>query len=238
MSNEAIIERVQKLLALSKSSNANEAAAAAAAANRLIDKFRLSEADLETNSEEALEPIEEDMDYIYQSGKVTPWKKKLVHVLSEHYGCSYWNDCTWDTGRKFTRYRLVGLRSDIGITSYMYNCLSLECQRLAEMEARGKGRVFAGSYCIGFVDGVAAQLKASRAEAKKEATSTAIVRIDARLAEAEAELYRLHTNLVTHKAKSMAMLDPYAFASGQKRGKDLHLGASLNVSGSTKLLGS
>jgi hypothetical protein len=238
MSNTAIIERVQKLLALSKSCNANEAAAAAAIANRLIDQHRLSEADLETTSEEELEPIEEDIDYIYQSGKVTPWKKLLVSVLAKHYGCAHWNDCTWASGRKVSRYRLVGKRSDIGIARYMYTWLSLECQRLADLEAKGKGRVFVGSYCQGFVQGVATQLAASRAEAQKDATSAAIVKIDARLEQSKEEMYRLHTNLKTIKDKSAAFIDPLAFHQGKKQGTNLHLGATMAASGGTKLLGS
>ena len=58
MSTAAIIEKVQKLLALSQSQNANEAAAAAAAANKLIDQYRLSESDLEVQGQ-AEEPVEE-----------------------------------------------------------------------------------------------------------------------------------------------------------------------------------
>lgn len=133
----AIIEKVQKLLALSKSSNANEAAAAANAANKLIDTYRLSEADLECMAD-AGEPIEEDSEYIYESGKVTPWKTALVSHLVKHYGCVHWNDTSYATGRQVSRYRLVGRRSDIGITKYMFAYLSAECQRLAAIEAKGK----------------------------------------------------------------------------------------------------
>lgn len=48
MSMSPIIEKVQKLLSLSKSSNAHEAAAATAAANKLIDQHRLTMADLDS----------------------------------------------------------------------------------------------------------------------------------------------------------------------------------------------
>jgi hypothetical protein len=120
MSVSPIIEKVQKLLALSKSCNANEAAAAAAVANRLIDQYRLSEADLDADVEGELEPIEEDSDYLYQSGKITAWKQTLVSILVKHYGCAYWNDATYASGRKVTRYKLVGKRSDVGIVRYMF----------------------------------------------------------------------------------------------------------------------
>ena len=236
MSNVAIIEKVQKLLALSKSSNANEAANAAGLANKLIDQYRLSIADIENDAQGDIECVEEDSDFIYESGKVTPYKKSLVYVLAKHYGCVYWNDASYATGRCVTRYRLVGKRSDIGICKYMFAWLTAECKRLADIEAKGRGRVFVGSYCQGFVNGIASQLKTSRTEAQRGATSSAIVKIDAREAESKDALYKLHTNLVTKKSHSQARIDPNAFYQGQIKGQNMHLGASLN-SGGTKALG-
>jgi hypothetical protein len=236
MSVSPIIEKVQKLLALSKSCNANEAAAAAAVANRLIDQYRLSEADLDADVEGELEPIEEDSDYLYQSGKITAWKQTLVSILVKHYGCAYWNDATYASGRKVTRYKLVGKRSDVGIVRYMFAWLTAECSRLADMEAKGCGRVFVASYCMGFVRGVGDQLASSRAEVQKTATSNAIVKIDERESASRTAMYKLHSNLRTSKAHSQARLDYNAFSMGKVKGSNLHLGASLN-SGGTKMLG-
>lgn len=234
MSLSPIIEKVQKLLALSKSANVNEAAVAAGIANRLIDQYRLSTADLECSSEME-EAFEEDDGYIYESGKITPWKARLVHVLVAHYGCAYFNHESYATGRKVTRYRLVGKRSDIAIAKYMFAWLTAECSRLADLEAKGQGRVFVGSYCMGFVRGVAAQLKASRADAQNEATSAAIVKIDSRAAAAKAALYKMHTNLVSKKSTSSAQINHQAYGMGHSKGNSIHLGSSL--SGGTKLLG-
>lgn len=231
-----IIEKVQKLLALSKSSNANEAAAAAAVANRLIDQYRLSQIDLETDTSAEMDPVEEDSDFVYESGKVTAWKQTLVSVLARHYGCAYWINCTYDTGRKVSHFKLVGKRSDIGITRYMFSWLMLECQRLADLEAKGCGRVFIASYCMGFVNGVAQQLQASRVEAQKEASSAAIVKIDARAAASKEAMYKLHTNLRPSRSISQAQVNGTAFAMGQQKGSNIHLGARI-ASGGPRLLG-
>jgi hypothetical protein len=236
MSNVSpIVEKVQKLLALSKSSNINEAAAAAAAANRLIDQYCLSEMDLESSGVSIEEPIEEDSGFIYESGKITVWKHNLVAILAQHYGCAHWNDCSWAGGRKVSRYRLVGKRTDIGIARYMFSYLTLECQRLSALEVKGRGRVFVSSYCEGFVSGVHAQLVASRAEVQKTASSAAIVKMDGRVDLALAEMYRLHTNLKKSKSISHGRLDGRAFSMGQDRGKSIHLGASMS-SGGTRML--
>jgi hypothetical protein len=236
MSNiDSVIEKVRKLLALATSSNANEAATAAAVANKLIDEYRLSECDLEINEGGSSEPIEEDADYIYQSGKITRWKASLVRVLTTHYGVAYWNDISFETKRQVSRYRMVGKRSDMGIVRYMFAWLSTECQRLSALEAKGMGRVFVASYCEGFVSGIAEQLKVSRVAVQAQATSASIIKIDAREQEAKDEMHRLHTNLKKKNSYSHSQRDRMAFDAGQFRGKNVHLGGSIG-SGGTKLL--
>lgn len=235
MSVSSVIDKVQKLLALSKSSNPNEAAAAAAAANRLIDQYRLQEVDFSTGSSES-DPMAEDESYIYESGKITQWKAMLIGVLTTHYGVAFFNDTHYPEGRKVSRFKLIGRSSDIQITRYMFAWLTLECQRLADSQAKGLGRVFVASYCEGFVTGVHAQLKASREEAKKEATSNAIVKLDARLQESKDHMYSTH-KLRTVKQASYRKQDALAFSAGQQQGSNIHLGKAMGGS-QVKLLGS
>jgi hypothetical protein len=235
MSNiDSIIEKVQKLLALSKSDNANEAAVAAAMANKLLDQYRLSMADLETK--ENVEGIEEDPDTIYESGKVTRWKSRLVSILTAHYGVTYWNDCHWKTGRQFSRYRLVGRKSDITIVRYMFAWLSAECHRQATYHGTGKGRVFIACYCDGFINGVAEQLRLSRVEVKKTATDSAMIKLDARQEEAKHWLKTFHPNLRTTQNYSLHQVNHDAKSMGHSAGRSIHLGKAMDVGSKIKLL--
>lgn len=236
MSVSSVVEKVQKLLALSKSNNANEAAAAAAAANRLMDQYRLSEADLEVEGQ-VMEPLEEDQGYIYETGKVTRWKMHMIMNLVAHYGLAVWNDNHFPDGRQITRYRLVGRKSDITITKYMFAWLSSECTRLATLQGKGRGRVWIASWCDGFVSGVNAQLRASRNEVAASASNAAMVKINARSEEASAFMRQLHTNLRKRGSSSQHQTDYRAFGEGLERGKNLHLGQHLGAGG-VKLLGS
>ena len=211
-----IIERVQKLLALSTSSNANEAAAAASAANKLIDQYRLSTADLESKTE-LVEPIEEDGGYIYETGRLNPWKNSLVFVLVKHYGLAQWNDADYSTGRMVTRVKLVGRKSDITIAKYMFAWLTVECQRLSDQEAKGKGRIYVGSYCLGFVRGIAAQLQVSRTDAQKDASSSAIIKINQREAEASEFMHVLH-KLKKSSGVGHSHIDSGAYSAGKSKG--------------------
>jgi hypothetical protein len=235
MELSSVISKVQKLLSLANSSNANEAATAAALANKLIDQYRLSSADY-TMGETEVDPLIEDNDYIYETGRIVPWKSSLVLVLAKHYGCAVYNSAYYPNGRKASRYKLVGRASDIEITKYMFNWLMLECQRLSENEARGKGRVFASSYCQGFVSGIRQQLSKSRQEAKENASQISIVKIDSRESEATEFMHKMHNLRKTHTTSSSMKLDVNAFNAGADRGKSLHLGQSMGSGCKVKML--
>lgn len=228
------IEKVRKLLALSTSSNANEAAAAAGIANKLIDEHRLSVADLENTTTE--EPVIQDAEGLYESGRITPWKTTLVRVLTQHYGVAYYNDARYENGRKVSSYRMVGRASDMSIVRYMFAFLSLECTRLSSSEVKGSGRVSVASYQEGFVCGVADQLKLSREEIKKQASSNAIVKIDSRLAQSKEGMYSLIPGLRSAKAASSRRIDANAFDQGKQRGKSIHLGSAMSSGSGIRML--
>lgn len=229
----SVIAKVQKLLALSNSSNAHEAANAAAAANKLIDEYRLSEIDLEVQSES--DPLIEDDSPIYETGRVTLWKNVLIHVLTTHYGVAHYNDAYFPEGRQVSRFKLIGRASDIQIVRYMFTWLIAECQRLANLQVKGQGRVAVASYCTGFVSGISTQLQASRQEVQKTATSEAIIKLDSRLQESRNFMYNKYTDMKKSKYQSHSQFDSQAFAAGQKQGRNIHLGSALGGS-KTKLL--
>lgn len=237
-----ILDKVKKLLALSRSSNANESANATALANKLIDQYRLSTADLEATDVEPIEPIGEDPDFIYQSGRITQWKLTLLQDLCKHYGVAVFNSMSFATGRKVSRFKMVGRVSDMSITRYLYTWLVLECQRLSELEAKGSGRgrsdgrIFVASYCDGFVSGIREQLQLSRDEVKSTATASSIVKIDARLDEANVAIHNLFKNIKTVSSTSYFRRSEAGFNQGQLRGKQMHLGASMSAGG-TRALG-
>lgn len=232
----SVIDKVKKLQRLATSSNINEAAAAAAAANKLIDSYRIQESDLEIEDEFSI--VEQDEDFIYKSKKVTKWKYSLLSKLAKHYGCALFNNAAYDSHRKESRYQLFGQRSDIAICKYMFNYLQLECVRLSNLEAKGKGRIFVNSYCNGFVAGIVEQLNASRVELSKSASTQAMIKINSREKDAFKLMQEKIPNLKFSTKSFSSITDTNAFHSGMNKGKSLHLGSSLNSSVGGKLLGS
>ena len=79
---DKILDRVKKLLALSTSSNVNEAANAAAAAQRLMLEHRLTEADVSDTQEGQM--FELSMGAV---GFASRWKFVLVTAVARAFFC-------------------------------------------------------------------------------------------------------------------------------------------------------
>ena len=239
-----ILDKIRQLRALSKSSDINEATAAAAAADRMISKYRISEAEIAIANRTADLPAEEDSFVVYETARTIKWKQGLAMMLSNHYGCAIWNDCVFggsDGGRRVTRLRLVGLQSDMEIVRYMFAWLTLEIERLSKSHCLGRGHVYAQSYCEGAVNGIRIQLNKVKQEEKEAAsksaqTTTALACLDGRLNKAEMALHSLHTNLKTVKTYSHRQFDSTAYKVGEEIGKSIHLGKVIGAASDSKML--
>ncbi len=225
----SIIEKIKMLRELSKSSNINEATAAALAADKLIQKHRIAEEELKVS----LPGIIEDSNVLYETSRITAWKNNLAAVIAENYGCTLIIKQSYDSkeaSRRTSRYHLVGLKSDIDIVRYMFGWLSLEIERLARLNCKGKGMIASQSYCDGAVAGIKQQFIAAKAQSKKDAESTnqaqALVKLDNRLQESKNHLRSLYSNM-RKMNQSSRHFDSSAYDKGVEDGSKIHLGKSL-----------
>lgn len=222
-----IVEKIKKLLALSRSSNVNEAANAAAIANKYIAQYRINEADLidqktankSVDQEYYPEKMYDDTSPIYESARVTSWKLQLACLLASHYGCAIWNDKAFGAskaGRSVSRFRLIGRYNDVQFAKTMFTWLVNEIQRLADTECRGMGHATLASYCKGAVKGIESLLEEGKriAEVKAEQAgkSQALQRVDKRGEEATEYMYNKY-NLIK-VAPNKPRFDPEAFEKG------------------------
>jgi len=139
----SIIERVRKLLTLAeRSGSPAEAALAAMRAQELIAEHRLAEADLSIAGGEDLPDervIEEQIEGEYARRKAQAWRVSLAGALARSFGCKiyYW--------QKSSRIQAIGRESDVQTLRYVQGYLSLEIQRLTEIEwAKMKARCEGG----------------------------------------------------------------------------------------------
>lgn len=241
MSTDTIIEKIKGLLRLAQSKDVHEAAAAVKAAENLISKFRIDEADLNINQDKKSEPVE-DINILYETARIVSWKSTLAIILADHYGCAIFNDGIYDSSKsklgKINRYRLVGHQSDLDLTRFMFGWITAEIERLTKRNCKGLGHITSASYAQGAVVGVNDQLQIAKQQAKVAANTsnqvTALATLDNRLAESKELLKRLHT-LSKHKQYSKRHIDVDAYDQGRDAGKNMYLAKGL-TSGDSKLL--
>ena len=219
----AIIDKVKKLLALSKSDNINEAAAAMSAANKLIDTYRLSEIDLEDSSGVHSSELMEDSEPVYESGRITVWRSSLVSVLATHYGCAV----IMYKNYRNSSYKLIGRANDIKIVKYLYAWATYEIERLCKNASsahsfnKSDGKIFANSFCIGAVSGIRSQLASSR---KEVINSASLVKLDNRYDEAVKFMKNRNADLKINSFSSKTQIDRMAYQKGFTSGSQINLG--------------
>ena len=120
-----ILDKIKKLLALSTSSNVNEAATAAAAAQRLMLEHKLTEADV--SESQAGQMFELSMGAV---GFASRWKFVLVTAVARSFFCEA---IGLRVGQR-RKVRIVGMREDVEIASQVFKYLHNEIDRLSRIE--------------------------------------------------------------------------------------------------------
>ncbi len=145
MTREDIVSKVQKLLALSTSSNEHEAALAAAKAREFLSKYNLDLAEvLEKDSQASLEVEENEIDCPQQ----TPlWIWMLAQAVADAFDCKVLQARIGHRGAKFL---FIGVSADSKVAVYTYTFLKNEIERLSKSSAlslKGEAqRIYGGGY--------------------------------------------------------------------------------------------
>ena len=252
MSRETIanvIARVNKLRELSKgNTNEHEAAAAARAAASLIDKFQLSEMDLELKGEKDAEPVEEIAEPLYETGRAMLWVDHLATALCEHNGCTYYWKHVYNPMKvaqknpnasrdSYKAAVMVGRKSDSEIVRYMFTWLQPVIVDLMKTNAYGRGMRYSQNYALGVVKGIKYQLDLEHQEIKNEAAKTnqsqAMVLLDNRTTLAESHLKK---TVKLHKRQIALRNDAEAKMQGFQDGKSIQLKKGIGSGSNSKLL--
>lgn len=138
---EAIIERIRKLLAMSRgNANENEAAVAAQKAQQLLAEYNLSLADVEKL--DAKGKVIEDGDLMTSSSN--PWRRTLGNATARLYLCDYyWNHVHFAKATRkrgyvrADRHNFIGLPHNVVVAKEMFVYFVDTVERLAK-ESRKK----------------------------------------------------------------------------------------------------
>lgn len=151
---EDIILKIQKLLALSKSSNENEAQNAMLKAQSLLIKYKLSIKDIEQHNPESIK-VDENSTGIKFRG--SSWKSNLANVIANNFGCYlFYRSCR---SREICFY---GKEEDVVICGimleYAIKCINSNGDKLVKKLKQDRRRKHFDSikddYALGFVRGL------------------------------------------------------------------------------------
>jgi len=151
---EDIILKIQKLLALSKSSNENEAQNAMMMAQKFLVKYKLSIRDIEQYKNEFVKVNENRTGIKFRGSN---WKSNLSQVIADNFGCYLF----YRTGRTH-EICFYGKEEDVIIArimlEYAIKCINSNGDKLVKKLKQDKRRKhFDGiknDYALGFVRGL------------------------------------------------------------------------------------
>lgn len=210
------LDKIKKLLALSKSENENEAAIALAAAMRIAAEEGVDISGLDMNDEEILSA---ESSFEPQSRKIERWKCFLWIRISRMFGCAVYLNTFFNRDLKLRhRIKIAGRKCDIEIADYLGCHLQRELLRLCRKEianVRKRRKLSAARLRESFLYGAAIRV-IEKAEKLFKADpqggiKTGYELILSRSARAESWIEKLHDlKPVKHQEK----IDNRAFHSG------------------------
>ena len=178
---EKMLERIRRLLALSKSTNVHEAEAAAAKAQELLFKYNIDEADV-PGAQKAKSTYQKVLIELGE-GRAVAWKRTLLFAVARTNFCTAFFSHSIDSRghlHRLNRMSLVGEPHNIEVVSYLLDYLSSEIIRLSEdlwyKEGTGSKSSWKTSFCYGAVQGVSEVLQIQAdLDRQKYVHSTALI---------------------------------------------------------------
>lgn len=224
MNKDVAIEKVRLLLRLASNTTANEASAAKAMADKLIEKYSLTEE--EYNAKEA-EPIYTDSNLLFEEAIPTDWRAQLAIICGNKFDCYIIQEknvsvITGDTTFKFFIY---GNKDDITLTRTLFKFISAEIEDLVASNCQGRGQLYTESYCEGVVAGARSNIESEKfnvkgivnAEKEQEAPDTKTIE---KVKEPKKEKPIEATTDLSTKEKP---LDITAYWQGEYDGGNIHI---------------
>lgn len=195
---EEIIEKIQKLLALSKSDNPNEAANAMERARKLmaVHKIQMQEMNVKKSS-----VIQESTEFTY-TNRSNAYVGRLADVIAEEYCCICWYESEGYRSQKLHNF-FMGYEEDVKVCTHVYNfALEVVEKEIRELKRQLKKEGYPGTYITracknfgyGFADGLKETFLAGHQSDPSEWGLVMVVPDEARIFERENLSYSSYTH--------------------------------------------
>lgn len=214
MDRNELIDTIQRLIALSSSSNEHESASALARANALMAQHNISMVEIETQKVSA----SYSTDDIYSAGKTAIKDPFILPILKEFFFVRpiY---CPVGHGKSYRQVlRFFGDGVNVQIAKYVYKVLDLLYGAFADANRiPGASR---RAYYAGLMEGYRTKLREERAELRRNtANCTALVVLDKALVEA----FRVQFPRTTIHSSSSIRHDAAAYSQGVSDGAKINI---------------
>jgi len=166
MTKEEILSKIKKLQALAESQNDNEAANARKFAEKLIEKYQITEEDL--NSIKDKGPLYGENEKLFHSSIVIPWKNQLALGIANHFGCYIvQEELVPADGSHEYDYYVYGEDEDVESVKFAFNAFEKQIDSLVLTNCPGRGPVYVSSYCEGVVQSIRSNIEIDGIEIPK-----------------------------------------------------------------------
>lgn len=167
MTNEQIIDRIRKCLALTESPYPGEAANAAAMVQKLLFQHKLTMEDLDIEEKGPIGEQTMDLNPRRHEGH---WRVKLVYAISKYNFCSMIQ--SWDSKKAF----IIGTKNDIEIVQEIYHYAAEQLSREERLANTRRNKTFRRSFFTAAVNTIRGRLYEQWDNLEKESeASTALV---------------------------------------------------------------
>lgn len=152
----SILAKVKKLLALTNSPNTNEADNARSMADKLIEKYNITEEELGS-----LDPKEYygENEKLFVTLGVVMWRQQLAVAVAKYYDCQIVQEELRPAGSsedaivEYHHY-VYGDDDQVKDTQFVYHAFSKKIENLCATKCVMRGPVYIDSYCEGVVESV------------------------------------------------------------------------------------
>ena len=203
--NQKIVQRINKLMALTQSSNENESTKAAEMALKLMEENNITMQDLNVaHLEEELGPIDDEK-LAYKSQMCT-WEKNLAYLIGTYFNCCSYTSSKWHPNKNWKIYAagFIGHESNRITAITMYEWLRKSIQR--EASKKFSAYAYQQSYCLGIVSGLSEKYGQKKEDGADEAGLVIYNEVD--------NWVKQHKNMREGKSRAVSIYSG-AFASGK-----------------------
>lgn len=153
-----ILSKIKLLLKLSNSPNPNEAETARLTAAKLIEKYNVSDLELEEIKDK--KPLYGDDDKVFHTIGLQSWKSRLILSIGNHFECQIVQEelVPFDGAHEFNYY-VYGDPESAENVKIIWTAFSNKVEELILTKCHGRGNIYISSYCEGVAEAIASNLQ-------------------------------------------------------------------------------